>query len=339
MKVFKGTVARYYELKPFEKFRELVCQWCNNVYWAEYSLFKDDYVVSLSRFCTEKMKLRKEQESNDFTQNLHGANGQPGTNSQKAENENLLQNNQTGVGRKKGPTHRNLAALNLQHFHCGCSSTEFEISDPICMPYFIIDLQVQLPKNYNVKSFQTFVDKSITDQLDMNLGDNLEVTGFLYTTTSKLVKDNYVEFLPKFYCMSAAHVQSNRPLKNPVLFELVPKNHKYDLKHMARDIQRRNKLLKSFCPELFKSYSAKFALVLSCIGGIFFHGEDAVVTRGNINVLLYGEVYSGRNDLLNFLNRLFVDSSFIELRANLKEDLNFGECKSSIGKSLECGYL
>jgi hypothetical protein len=112
MKVFKGTVARYYELKPFEKFRELVCQWCNNVYWAEYSLFKDDYVVSLSRFCTEKMKLRNREESNDFTQNLHGANSQSQTNGQNAKPNNLQQNNQTNAGRKKGPTSRNLAALN-----------------------------------------------------------------------------------------------------------------------------------------------------------------------------------------------------------------------------------
>ena len=102
--------------------------------------------------------------------------------------------------------------------------------------------------------------------------------------------------------MGISNIQKNKSSKNPIFLELKPKNDKYDNKYIARDIKRRNKLLKSFCPELYQQFHAKLAIILSCIGAPFYYDEEKSVSRGNINVFLYGKVHSGRTDILNFIN-------------------------------------
>lgn len=226
----------------------------------------------------------------------------------------------------------------LRHFRCECTSQEFTVSDAICSPCYIIDFQIKIgTKNNNeVKCIQTFVDSSVAEQADINLGDYLQVTGFLFTNISKLSKDSLVEFIPKYYCMNISRQKGEaHNIRNLVTEKLnfVAKNPKYEFEHIAKDIQRRNKLLKSFCPILYQKYDFKLAVILACIGSQNFEDENGSITRGNINLLLYGSLHNGRNDLLNFLNDLFEDSTFTITKNNLKEDFSFGETKSKLGKS------
>ena len=69
-------------------------------------------------------------------------------------------------------------------------------------------------------------------------------------------------------------------------------------------LEGRNKILASFCPEIFGLYIVKLAVALALIGGVQQKKESGTRIRGESHLLLVGDPGTGKSQFLNYATKL-----------------------------------
>lgn len=217
-------------------------------------------------------------------------------------------NNQQGNQNQPPPVELEGIMNQNQMKKCNSSTIQEVVDEKVCVDYQEIKVQdrmEQLPFGSAPRSMVIILDSDLVDKF--NPGDDVIIIGTLIRRWrtpfpgSRCVIDMLIQAnnvissndTERLFDRKSSYYDTSRLLNNNIDFIQFEKFWEY-YRQKNMELEGRNIILRSVCPQLYGLFLVKLSLLLALIGGSQTHYEGGVRRRSQIHLLMVGDPGCGK---------------------------------------------
>ena len=218
--------------------------------------------------------------------------------------------------------------LKYEKLRCICESRKLNPREKVLITYQDIVIKLSNQNRLTV-TFEGNVNEAL------NLGQRICVTGYLINHFDRPNKNGRCEGSISMYAINCSHVtnRQHEVLRTEIMTEVPQPD-----SSIKKDIQNKNRLIRSFCPKIKKKYFAKLFMLLGLISGTSYMRNNYQV-RSQIYMLFVGPSGSHKFDLMRAASNIVKESKYIPLVESHGDDFVFMINRKGDSISFEAGPL